>query len=121
MNAGKIVKTIITMAISTQFAGCANTSCCLSTTTETADSVKYIIIGFGIVTVPKNNRDNGILAVKTQSLGILVSDQPGAKFSAGYSSGTTVSIPHDADSAVVEVRSCSNDGITVKAITDVKH
>jgi hypothetical protein len=83
--------------------------------------VRYLIIGFGFVTIPKQKQGNGILATKTKAIGMLVSDQPGTKFSLGYSSGSVISIPNDTSDAVIEVQSCSDDGITVNAIAGVKH
>ncbi|NWF92329.1 MAG: hypothetical protein HXY46_05395 [Syntrophaceae bacterium] len=66
-------------------------------------SVHHLIIGFGLVTVPHNAGNCGVLATKAQSLGIHVSDQPGLKFSVGYGSSSTVAVPETTENIVVEV------------------
>lgn len=66
-------------------------------------SIHYLILGVGIVTVPKPETQTAVLATKAQALGINISDQPGLKLGLGYSSSTVVAIPDNADDVRVEV------------------
>ena len=66
-------------------------------------SIKYIILGFGVVTVPKNMNDIAITATKMNTLGMSISNQPGLKFSLGYSSGFFVTVPDHASDVRLEV------------------
>jgi hypothetical protein len=65
-------------------------------------SVHHVIIGIGVVSTPKNNGDYGVLATKSQVIGIHLSDQPGVKLGAGYSSSVVVTVPDDSQNVVVE-------------------
>ena len=64
----------------------------------------YLILGFGVVSVPKSsNLQSSAEVVKATSLGIALSNQPGVQFSVGYATNTTVLVPDDADDVIIEV------------------
>lgn len=65
------------------------------------DTTHYVVLGFGVVSVPRTNT-SPVQVVKAQAIGLSVSDQPGIKFGAGYSSSTTVSI-HTNQNILIEV------------------
>ncbi len=67
------------------------------------ESVHHLIIGIGIVTTAKEDKNIGVLAVKTQTIGLQLSDQPGLKFALGYSDSSVVSVPETTENIVVEV------------------
>jgi hypothetical protein len=51
----------------------------------------YVIVGFGVVSVPSTNSP-AAQVVRSQAIGLTVSDQPGVKVGIGYASSTTVNI-----------------------------
>jgi hypothetical protein len=67
------------------------------------NSVHYLIIGVGMVTVPKPEKETAILATKSQALGVSLTDQPGLVVGIGYSSSTVIAIPDGAEDVRVEV------------------
>jgi len=83
--------------------GCSAVNTGLALPVAGKDSIHYIVLGFGIVSVPKSDKATAVLATKTQALGMLVSDQPGSKISIGYSSGSVVVIPDGAEDVRVEI------------------
>ena len=83
--------------------GCSGLSCCLTLPMAGKSSIHYVVFGLGIISVPKPDTQTAILATKTQVLGLVVSDQPGAKIGVGYSSGSVVAIPDGAEDVRVEI------------------
>ncbi len=67
------------------------------------ESVHYLIIGIGVVTIPEARSEIAVTAAKTNNFGIAISNQPGLKFSAGYSSGFFLAVPDYAKDVRVEV------------------
>lgn len=53
----------------------------------------FIIIGFGVVRIKRPAGETAALVTDSQALGINVSDQPGLKVGAGYSSSTVLTVP----------------------------
>ena len=66
-------------------------------------TVHHLIIGIGLVTTTEEESNTGVLAIKTQAIGLQFSDQPGLKFAAGYSKSSVVSVPETTENIVVEV------------------
>lgn len=66
-------------------------------------SIHHLIVGIGIVTCPDTRTENGILATKSNSLGLQISNQPGLKFALGYASSYVTAIPETADNVLVEI------------------
>lgn len=107
---------LITLAL---ISGCTTTTCCFATKQESNASVRYWVFGFGVVTLPKPNTDNEILATKMQSVGLAISNQPGLKMGLGYASSSVIAVPADTDNTVVEASTCaSDDGIKITAKSD---
>lgn len=67
------------------------------------DSIHYVILGLGVVTIPKPESEIAVTAAKTNSFGIAISNQPGLKFSAGYSSGFFLTVPNNSKDVRLEV------------------
>jgi hypothetical protein len=84
---------ILGLALLVGLAGCAPF--------HKGDTTHYVVIGFGVVSVPRTNT-SPVQVVKSQAIGLSVSDQPGIKFGIGYSSSTTVSI-HTNQNVLIEV------------------
>lgn len=83
---------------------CSQASCCLSLPIQgDQSSIHYMVIGFGIISVPKPEQKTAVLATKMQSLGVSVSNQPGMKIGIGYTSGSLVAVPNGAEDVRVEV------------------
>lgn len=53
----------------------------------------FLILGFGVVSVNYPQKETAVLATSTQAVGVNVSNQPGLKFGAGYSSSTVLTVP----------------------------
>jgi hypothetical protein len=51
----------------------------------------YVIIGFGIVSVPLTNSP-AAQVVKSQAIGLSINDQPGTKLSIGYMDSTVINV-----------------------------
>lgn len=51
----------------------------------------YVVIGFGVVSAPVTNSPHAQV-VKSQAIGLILSDQPGIKVGVGYSSSTVVQV-----------------------------
>jgi len=84
--------------------GCGSIRCCPTIMFQNnVESLNYLIIGVGIVTVPKPDVDTAVLATKFQALGVSVSDQPGMKLAIGYTSSSVVAIPDNAADVRVDV------------------
>lgn len=80
------------------------------------DSIHYVVLGLGVVTIPKPESEIAVTAAKTNSFGIAISNQPGLKFSAGYSSGFFLAIPDHAKDVRVEVYEQLGEAIIVDTI-----
>lgn len=93
--------------------GCASTNCCVSIKQDRGESIRYFVFGFGMLTVPKTNKEVAVTATKLDALGVSLSDQPGLKLGIGYSSSTVVLVPNGAEDVRVEIGSCAGDGMTV--------
>lgn len=63
----------------------------------------YVVIGAGIVSV-NDSMPKAATVVRSHAAGFLVTDGPGMKFSAGYSSGETVSVAEGAEDVRIEVK-----------------
>ena len=60
------------------------------------ESSHYLVLGFGVVSVPKGSEGEAAQVTKSQVLGIMVSDQPGIRLGIGYISGSTIAIHENA-------------------------
>ena len=95
--------------------GCTSVTCCMGLSFDEKDSIHYVVIGLGIVTVPKQASETAVLATRTQALGVQLSDQPGAKLGLGYSSGSVVAIPNTAEDVRVEISERIGGSIVVES------
>ena len=57
--------------------GCAGINCCISITNDSEETIRYLVIGIGIVTVPKSAQTVAATVTKLNALGVAVSNQPG--------------------------------------------
>lgn len=78
-------------------------SACSGIPIDAGGTRHYLIIGFGVVSVPRSQPDQSVSVHKMQAVGLSLSDQPGLKLSIGYASGLVTVIPDHLDGAVVEV------------------
>ena len=56
-----------------------------------------MIVGFGVVSVPREPATNAIHVSKVQAVGLTVTDQPGLRVALGYASSMVSAIPPDVD------------------------
>ena len=80
------------------------------------NSIQYVILGFGMVTVPKSEGEVAVTAAKATTLGLSISNQPGLRFSLGYTSGFFLAIPDHAKDVRLEVYERLRGAITVDTI-----
>ncbi len=66
-------------------------------------TIHHVILGFGVVSVPANNDKSSVVATRSETLGIHVSDQPGVRVAIGYTSSSTIAVPETTENIVVEV------------------
>ncbi len=71
--------------------------------TDKDGTTHYVIIGFGVVSVPEVKGEAAVRVVRVQALGLTVTDQPGLKVGLGLVSSSTVSVPSGAKDVRVEV------------------
>ena len=76
-------------------------------------AVQYVILGFGIVSVPKTEREVAVSAAKSTIFGLGISNQLGLKFSLGYSSGFFLAVPDHAKDVRLEVYEQPGGSITI--------
>src|SRR5215211_7413229 len=77
---------------------CTSMQCCIAVPfQEGQDTIHYLVVGVGILTVPSPEAAAGVLATRVQALGVSVSDQPGLKLAIGYASSMTVAVPEGAE------------------------
>lgn len=71
-------------------------------TVERNGVVKHVVIGFGVVTVPRTNAVATISRVK--AVGVYYSSGAGSKLSLGYVNGTTAQVENSATNVVIETK-----------------
>jgi hypothetical protein len=81
------------------------------------NTVHYVILGLGIVSIPGGENKIAVQAAKTNTLGMSFTNQPGTKFSLGYTSGFFVAIPDHAKDVRVEIYEFPGKPITLDAIS----
>jgi hypothetical protein len=74
----------------------------------------YIVIGAGIVSV-NDSSPKAATVVRSHAAGVFVTDAPGMKLSAGYSSGETISIAEGAEDVRIEVRESPGGILKIEA------
>jgi hypothetical protein len=83
---------------------CTSIHCCMAVPLqEGQDTVHYLVVGVGILTVPKPGTSTGVLAARLHALGVSIADQPGLKLAIGYTSSMTVAVPDGAEDVRVEI------------------
>lgn len=65
-------------------------------------STHFVVLGFGIVSVPRES-DANVVATKVQAIGVTFANDYALKLNAGYVSGATIGIPPQVDDVIVEV------------------
>jgi hypothetical protein len=96
--------------------GCKAIKCCLTIPADhTGDSISYLVIGVGVITVPKPEKQTAVLATKAEILGINISNQPGLKVGLGYSSSSVVEIPDNAEDVRVEISQKPGGPLKIKS------
>lgn len=93
--------------------GCSHRGLVL--TRESEDSLHYVVIGFGVISVPKSEKADAVTATKSNVLGVLLSNQPGLKVGIGYGSSSVIVVPANAEDVRVEVGSCAGGGVRLTA------
>lgn len=74
----------------------------------------YVIVGIGVVSVHKNPNES-ISVARTTALGAVISNQSGLKLSAGFSTGSTVSIADATEDVMIEIASQPAGAIRISA------
>ena len=74
----------------------------------------YLVLGAGLISVNQTNAQAASV-VRSHTLGMMITDAPGMKFSAGYSSATAVSVAEDAEDVRIEIEGKPGGDLTVIA------
>ena len=83
---------------------CTSLYCCMTVPLHEGEStLHYLVMGVGILTIPKPETSAGVLATRLQALGVSVSNHPGMKLAIGYTSSMAVSVPDGAEDVRVEI------------------
>ena len=114
----KTTRQAMVTALASGVIGCTSVDCCITATYERPDAVHYVVVGFGIISVPKPQGQIGVLATNLMAVGLVASDQPGLRMGLGYSGSSVVAIPSDTKNALVEVSTCGTSGLLITAKTD---
>lgn len=84
--------------------GCSSLKCGTSITVgENEQYLHVLIVGIGVVTVPKSPAGESVAAARFHALGLSISDMPGLRLGVGYSSGSFVVVPEGAADVRVEI------------------
>lgn len=84
-------------------------------TRESPEALHYVVIGFGVLTVPKPEGRDAVLATGFTALGVSLSNSPGLSLGVGYHSSSVVAVPANAEDVRVEVGYCGANGVRVAA------
>jgi hypothetical protein len=74
----------------------------------------YVIVGFGVVSIPKQPTTSSVHVSKVQAFGLTVADQPGLSVALGYASGMVAAIPPDVDDVRLEVSDRPFGPVTIR-------
>lgn len=66
-------------------------------------TIHHLIIGVGIVSIPKPENKTGAFVSKTEVIGVHASNQPTLKLGIGYSESSFIAVPESTENIVVEV------------------
>lgn len=61
----------------------------------------YVIVGFGIVSVPAPKGHPDVAVVRARSLGLMMSDHPSTKLALGYASSLVTVVSKDSPGVIV--------------------
>ena len=70
---------------------------------DDAGTVNYLILGIGLVSVPRPEDQRSVLVTRAHALGLMVSDQPATKVGVGYTSSRVVAVPREAGDVQVQI------------------
>ena len=73
----------------------------------------YVIVGFGVVSVPKEPAASAVHVSKVQAFGLTVADQPGLSLALGYASSMVTAIPPGVEDVRVEVSDRAFGPVTI--------
>lgn len=76
---------------------------CSGVPVRSGNTVHYLIIGIGVVSVPADQETADIRVTRLNALGVSLVDQPGLRLGLGYASGTVVAVPERVEDVRVEV------------------
>lgn len=104
---------LVLAALLAGLTGCSGPGCGLVLPVADNDSIHYVVLGLGVVSVPKPAGETAVLATKLDALGLSISDQPGGKLGLGYTSASVVAIPDKAENIQVEISQKPGGPLTV--------
>lgn len=91
-------------------------SACALPLSDDGSATHYVILGFGIVSVQMPEHDNATAAISHQALGLMAASWPTSHIAFGYSAGTTIAIPGDAD-VLVSVDETPDGALTISQVS----
>jgi hypothetical protein len=110
-----VVTRMLALTVTLTLQGCApNGHGIVLNVDGSSDTTHFVVLGFGVVSIPKKP-DTPVTAIRTQSLGLAVTDLPGSSVSLGYASGQIVAMPDGVEDVVVEFESAPFGAVCLRA------
>ena len=81
---------------------------------EGDDTWHFVVIGAGIVSIPKQDAPVAVDATKIEAIGLTIADRPGSRVSLGYMSNTSVRVPDNAEDVLLEVSDETGGPMTLR-------
>jgi hypothetical protein len=94
---------------------CLGLTACSGIPIDDGATRHYVIVGFGVVSIPQPLSASTVHVSKVQAFGLTVADQPGLRFALGYASGMVAAIPPDVDDVRVEIADRPFGPVTIHA------
>ncbi|NOQ13846.1 MAG: hypothetical protein GQ583_05100 [Methyloprofundus sp.] len=88
--------------------------------TDKSDTIHHLIIGIGVVSIPKPKGTVDAIVSKSESIGIQFSNQPGLKFGIGYMESSIIEIPEQTENILIDVSQKSFGPLRIRANTNLQ-
>ena len=93
---------------------CLGLTACSGIPIDDGTTRHYVIVGFGVVSVPTEPAASAVHVSKIQAFGLTVADQPGLRLAIGYASGVVTAIPPDVADMRLEVSDRPFGPVTIR-------
>jgi len=77
----------------------------------------YVVVGFGMVSIPRVDASSPVLVAKVQALGVVMTPMPSARLVIGYINAHQVAVAADTAWAMVEISDAIAGPVRISAST----